>query len=74
MSRIGKQQLTIPAGVEVTFDAHAVRVKGPKGELSRAFAMKSFSKMKTESSQANLAEMISSLDHSGEHTCLMYKT
>jgi large subunit ribosomal protein L6 len=52
MSRIGKQQLTIPAGVEVTFDAHAVRVKGPKGELSRAFAMKSFSRMKTASSQA----------------------
>lgn len=36
MSRIGKQQLTIPAGVEVNFDAHAVRVKGPKGELTRA--------------------------------------
>jgi large subunit ribosomal protein L6 len=36
MSRIGKQQLNIPAGVEVTFDAHAVRVKGPKGELTRA--------------------------------------
>lgn len=36
MSRIGKQQLSIPAGVEVTFDAHAVRVKGPKGELVRA--------------------------------------
>ena len=36
MSRIGKQQLSIPAGVEVTFDAHAVRVKGPKGELTRA--------------------------------------
>jgi large subunit ribosomal protein L6 len=35
MSRIGKQQLSIPAGVEVIFDAHAVRVKGPKGELSR---------------------------------------
>lgn len=35
MSRIGKQQLSIPAGVEVTFDAHAVRVKGPKGELVR---------------------------------------
>lgn len=35
MSRIGKQQLNIPAGVEVTFDAHAVRVKGPKGELVR---------------------------------------
>ncbi len=35
MSRIGKQQLQIPAGVEVTFDAHAVRVKGPLGELTR---------------------------------------
>lgn len=35
MSRIGKQQLSIPAGVEVTFDAHAVRVKGPQGELVR---------------------------------------
>jgi large subunit ribosomal protein L6 len=35
MSRIGKQQITIPAGVEVTFDAHAVRVKGPQGELTR---------------------------------------
>ncbi len=35
MSRIGKQQLSIPAGVEVHFDAHAVRVKGPKGELTR---------------------------------------
>ncbi len=36
MSRIGKQQLQIPAGVDVTFDAHAVRVKGPQGELVRA--------------------------------------
>lgn len=36
MSRIGKQHISIPAGVTVTFDAHAVRVKGPKGELSRA--------------------------------------
>ena len=35
MSRIGKQQLSIPAGVTVTFDAHAVRVKGPKGEIVR---------------------------------------
>jgi len=36
MSRIGKQQIQIPAGVEVTFDAHAVRVKGPQGEIVRA--------------------------------------
>lgn len=35
MSRIGKQTITVPAGVEVTLSAHAVRVKGPKGELTR---------------------------------------
>jgi large subunit ribosomal protein L6 len=35
MSRIGKQQIQIPAGVEVHFDAHAVRVKGPQGEIVR---------------------------------------
>ena len=35
MSRIGKQQIQIPAGVEVIFDAHAVRVKGPQGEIVR---------------------------------------
>ena len=35
MSRIGKKQLQIPAGVEVHFDAHAVRVKGPQGEIVR---------------------------------------
>ncbi|MEN9551913.1 MAG: hypothetical protein RI935_290 [Candidatus Parcubacteria bacterium] len=35
MSRIGKQIINIPAGVEVHIDAHAVRVKGPQGELVR---------------------------------------
>jgi large subunit ribosomal protein L6 len=33
MSRIGKQPITVPAGVEVTIDGHLVRVKGPKGTL-----------------------------------------
>ncbi|MDB5260041.1 MAG: ribosomal protein large subunit ribosomal protein [Candidatus Nomurabacteria bacterium] len=36
MSRIGKLQINIPTGVEVNFDSSFVRVKGPKGELSRA--------------------------------------
>jgi len=36
MSRIGKQQLIIPAGVEVTLANNAVTVKGPKGTLVRA--------------------------------------
>jgi large subunit ribosomal protein L6 len=36
MSRIGKQQLNIPTGVEVKFSDTGVIVKGPKGELTRA--------------------------------------
>lgn len=35
MSRIGKLPIPIPSGVEVTVDGQVVRVKGPKGELSR---------------------------------------
>ncbi len=34
MSRIGKQPIAIPSGVQVTIAEGAVRVKGPKGELS----------------------------------------
>ena len=34
MSRIGKQPITVPAGVEVVIDGRTVRVKGPKGTLS----------------------------------------
>ena len=33
MSRIGKQPITIPSGVDVTIDGSHVAVKGPKGEL-----------------------------------------
>ena len=34
MSRIGKRELVIPAGVTVTVDGNNITVKGPKGELS----------------------------------------
>ena len=37
MSRIGKQPVAVPAGVEVTIDGNTVTVKGPKGELTRSF-------------------------------------
>ncbi|MEG0301857.1 MAG: 50S ribosomal protein L6 [Gordonibacter sp.] len=37
MSRIGKQPITVPAGVDVTIDGTTVTVKGPKGELTRSF-------------------------------------
>ena len=30
MSRIGKQPVTVPAGVDVKIDGHIVTVKGPK--------------------------------------------
>ncbi|MGV0834177.1 50S ribosomal protein L6 [Mycolicibacterium thermoresistibile] len=34
MSRIGKQPIPVPAGVDVTIDGQNVSVKGPKGTLS----------------------------------------
>jgi large subunit ribosomal protein L6 len=34
MSRIGKQPIAVPSGVEVTIEPELVRVKGPKGELT----------------------------------------
>jgi large subunit ribosomal protein L6 len=33
MSRIGKQPIPVPSGVELTIEPDLVRVKGPKGEL-----------------------------------------
>ncbi len=36
MSRIGKQPIAVPSGVEVTIDGATVRVKGPKGQLEHA--------------------------------------
>lgn len=35
MSRIGRKPIPVPAGVEVAIDGSTVRVKGPKGELTR---------------------------------------
>jgi large subunit ribosomal protein L6 len=34
MSRIGKQPITVPAGVDVVIDGRTVTVRGPKGSLS----------------------------------------
>jgi large subunit ribosomal protein L6 len=36
VSRIGKAPIQIPAGVDVKVEGNVVRVKGPKGELTRA--------------------------------------
>ena len=38
MSRIGKQPIPVPSGVDVKLDGHTLTVKGPKGELTRSFS------------------------------------
>jgi large subunit ribosomal protein L6 len=38
MSRIGKRPVDVPGNVQVTVDGTTVRVKGPKGELTRSFS------------------------------------
>ncbi|MCE9549023.1 50S ribosomal protein L6 [Candidatus Nomurabacteria bacterium] len=37
MSRIGKQEILIPSGVEVTQNGNVFSVKGPKGTLTKTF-------------------------------------
>jgi large subunit ribosomal protein L6 len=37
MSRIGKKEILVPAGVEVTIDTNTVTVKGPKGTLTEHY-------------------------------------
>ncbi len=38
MSRIGKIPIAVPSGVDVSIDEQVVRVKGPKGDLSKEFS------------------------------------
>lgn len=38
MSRIGRKPITVPSGVDVVVDGGVVKVKGPKGSLSRKIA------------------------------------
>ena len=38
MSRVGRNPVTIPNGVQVNIDGAKVKVKGPKGELQRTFS------------------------------------
>lgn len=37
MSRIGRMPVAVPKGVEIDIQGSQIRVKGPKGELSRTF-------------------------------------
>ncbi len=35
MSRIGKQPIALPSGVDVKYDGAAITITGPKGSLNR---------------------------------------
>jgi large subunit ribosomal protein L6 len=49
MSRIGKQPIELPAGVEVTIEGPLVKVKGPKGALEQSLS--SYVTVKQEGNQ-----------------------
>ena len=53
MSRIGKKPVDIPAGVTVTVAEGQIKVKGPKGELSRSIPP--LVELKTEGSKLRVA-------------------
>ena len=38
MSRIGRLPVVVPANVQVMIEDHEVSIKGPKGEMKRAFS------------------------------------
>ncbi|MDY2940948.1 MAG: 50S ribosomal protein L6 [Varibaculum sp.] len=50
-SRVGKQPVAIPSGVDVKVDSATVTVKGPKGELSRAIPGRGSVSVKVEGDQ-----------------------
>jgi len=64
MSRIGKQPISVPDGVEITIEPEVVKVKGPKGELeervSRAIAV----------AQENGEIVVTRSTNRGEHRAL----
>ncbi|HET6466680.1 MAG TPA: 50S ribosomal protein L6 [Nitrospiria bacterium] len=39
MSRVGKKPILVPSGVQVKVEEKGVRIKGPKGELTRGMEM-----------------------------------
>jgi large subunit ribosomal protein L6 len=55
MSRIGKQPVSVPSGVEVTIEPDLVRVKGPKGELQERVSNRALHGL-TRSLIANMVE------------------
>lgn len=65
MSRIGKHPVAIPAGVTVTVDGNAVKVKGPRGELSRT--LHPDMKVATENGQVTVSRPSDEARHKALH-------
>jgi large subunit ribosomal protein L6 len=64
MSRIGKQPIPVPSGVEITIEPELVKVKGPKGELSERVARS------MEVKQENGEILVTRPTDRGEHRAL----
>jgi len=64
VSRIGKQPIPVPDGVEVAIEPELVRVKGPKGELSERVALD------IDVSQENSDVIVKRPTDRGEHRSL----
>lgn len=65
MSRIGKQPITIPAGVTITVDNKVVSVNGPKGELSQP--LMSGISVKIEGEQVVVSRVDDEREHRSKH-------
>ena len=65
MSRIGKKPVEVPKGVDVTVNGNAVRVKGPKGDLT--FNVHPAMKVKVEGGEVVIDRPSDSADHKALH-------
>jgi large subunit ribosomal protein L6 len=67
MSRIGKQPVAIPSGVEMRLSGGAVAVKGPKGELTQALVPEIRVEVADEGNEARVERTGESKRHRSMH-------
>jgi large subunit ribosomal protein L6 len=65
MSRIGKRPVEVPKGVDVTVNGNAVRVKGPKGDLT--FSTNPKVRVKVEGGEVLVERPSDSAEHRALH-------
>jgi large subunit ribosomal protein L6 len=65
VSRIGRQPITVPSGVELTVEPDRVRVKGPKGELQERVSRDM--KIEQENDQITVSRPSDRRDHRALH-------